>query len=177
MEVLIPVVVLLLIGACIIVPVVLKHRLYHAQLTLITKAIEKGVDPAAVRSSLQLQPRSGDINGNWKAGVILVAFGLGLFLLVVVGDNVWVVAAFQNVGAAHLQDLNHPVNCDVLVCGDNEEAKDNVLQLVEAIEGMRGIDAGPLANAVAAEALTPVLLYINKCYGITGAGIRITGLE
>lgn len=81
MELIMPVVMLLVIGTCIIVPIVLKHRLYHAQLTLITKAIEKGVDPASMRSSLQIQPRSGDINGNWKAGVVLVAFGVGLFFL------------------------------------------------------------------------------------------------
>jgi NADPH-dependent F420 reductase len=93
------------------------------------------------------------------------------------GSGVRVVAAFQNVSAMHLKDLKYPVNCDVLVCGDDEQAKDNVQQLIEAIDGMRGIDAGPLANAVAVEALTPVLLYINKRYQISGAGIRITGLE
>lgn len=91
------------------------------------------------------------------------------------GDEVRVVAAFQNVSAVHLKKLEHDANCDVLVCGDDEEAKQNVIQLVEAA-GMRGIDAGPLANAVAAEALTPVLLYINKKYQVKGAGIRITGL-
>jgi NADPH-dependent F420 reductase len=93
------------------------------------------------------------------------------------GDGVRVVAAFQNVGAAHLQDLDRSVNLDVLVCGDDQDAKIEVFQLVNAIEGMRAVDAGPLANAVAAEALTPVLLYINKRYKVTGAGIRITGLE
>jgi NADPH-dependent F420 reductase len=93
------------------------------------------------------------------------------------GKGVRVVAAFQNVGFAHLQDLKHGVNCDVLVCGDDEEAKKEVFRLVDTIEGMRPIDAGPLANAVAVEALTPVLLYINKRYNVPGAGIRITGLE
>ncbi len=93
------------------------------------------------------------------------------------GDGVRVVAAFQNVGAAHLQDMKRSVNCDVLVCGDDEDAKREVFKLVEAIEGMRGIDGGPLANAVAVEALTPVLLYINRRYKVTGAGIRVTGLE
>ncbi len=93
------------------------------------------------------------------------------------GEGVRVVAAFQNVGAAHLKNLRHSVNCDVLMCGDDEEAKTEVAQLVEAIDGMRAIDAGPLANAVAVEALTPVLLYINKRYKVSGAGIRITGLE
>ena len=93
------------------------------------------------------------------------------------GEGVKVVAAFQNVGAAHLKDLEHSVNCDVLVCADDAEAKAHVMQLVEAIPGTRAIDAGPLANAVAVEALTPVLLYINKRYKVPGAGIRITGLE
>ncbi|MBN1563601.1 MAG: NADPH-dependent F420 reductase, partial [Anaerolineae bacterium] len=93
------------------------------------------------------------------------------------GEDVRVVAAFQNVGSAHLQDLDHAVDLDVLVCGDNADAKEEVIQLIAAIDGMRGIDAGPLANAVAAEALTPVLLYINRRYKVPGAGIRITGLE
>jgi NADPH-dependent F420 reductase len=93
------------------------------------------------------------------------------------GDGVRVIAAFQNIGFAHLHELSHSVNSDVLVCGDDEEAKREVFQLVDAIQGMRAIDAGPLANAVAVEALTPVLLYINKRYKVLGAGIRITGLE
>jgi NADPH-dependent F420 reductase len=93
------------------------------------------------------------------------------------GDGVRVVTAFQNVSASHLPDLAHSVNCDVLVCGDDADAKNEVFQLVEAIAGMRAVDAGPLANAVAVEALTPVLLYVNKRYKVAGAGIRITGLE
>lgn len=91
------------------------------------------------------------------------------------GDGVRVVAAFQNVSAEHLGDPEHSVDCDVLVCGDDANAKASVIKLVEAA-GMRGIDAGPLANAVAVESLTPVLLYINKAYGIKGSGIRITGI-
>lgn len=95
----------------------------------------------------------------------------------ILGEGVRVVAAFQNVGAAHLKELNRSVNCDVLVCGDDENAKNEVFQLVEAIQEMRAIDAGPLVNSTAVEALTPVLLYINKRYKVSGAGIRITGLE
>ncbi|MCE7948203.1 MAG: NADPH-dependent F420 reductase [Chloroflexi bacterium CFX4] len=90
------------------------------------------------------------------------------------GESVKVVAAFQNVSAVHLKKLDHGVDCDVLVCGDDSAAKDQVIGLVEAI-GMRGIDAGALMNAVAVEALTPVLLYINGRYKVKGAGIRITG--
>jgi NADPH-dependent F420 reductase len=94
-----------------------------------------------------------------------------------VGDGVRVVSAFQNISASHLMKLNESIDCDVLVCGDDADAKQEVMRLVEAVDGMRGIDAGPLANAVAAEALTPVLLYINKQYKVPGAGIRITGIE
>lgn len=91
------------------------------------------------------------------------------------GESVKVVAAFQNVSAEHLGDPNHVVDCDVLVCGNDAEAKAAVIKLVEAT-GMRGVDAGSLANAIAVEALTPVLLYINKAYNIKGSGIRITGI-
>lgn len=92
------------------------------------------------------------------------------------GDSVRVVSAFQNVSAIHLKDVNHSTHCDVLITGDDDEAKKLAIQLCEAA-GMRGIDAGPLVNAVAAESLTPVLLYINKRYGVKGAGIVITGVD
>jgi hypothetical protein len=91
------------------------------------------------------------------------------------GEGVRVCCAFQNVSAEHLVDPHYVVDCDVLVCGNDAEAKKMVIELVEAT-GMRGIDAGPLANAVAVESLTPVLLYINKAYATKGSGIRITGI-
>jgi 8-hydroxy-5-deazaflavin:NADPH oxidoreductase len=93
-----------------------------------------------------------------------------------VGPDVRVVAAFQNVSAEELNDTDHKVDCDVLVCGDDPDARDEVIKLAEAA-GMRGIHAGTLANAVAVEALTPVLLFINRKYGVKGSGIRITGIE
>lgn len=92
------------------------------------------------------------------------------------GESTKVVAAFQNVSAEHLADPAHQVDCDVLVCGNDAEAKTIVIKLVEAT-GMKGVDAGSLANSIAVEALTPVLLYINKAYGIKGSGIRITGIS
>lgn len=91
------------------------------------------------------------------------------------GDNVRIVSAFQNVSSEKLKDPNASVDCDVLVTGDDAEAKADVMKLVEAA-GMRGVDAGPLANAVAVEAMTAVLLYINKAYKVKGAGIHITGI-
>lgn len=94
----------------------------------------------------------------------------------ILGPNVKVVAAFQNVSAAHLKDTSHAVDCDVLVCGDDEDAKVQAIHLAEAA-GMRGLDAGPLANAVAVESITPVLMWINKRYKVKGAGIVITGID
>ena len=90
------------------------------------------------------------------------------------GADVRVVAAFQNIAAAHLRDRDHVIDCDVLVCGDDAEAREAVIALAEAA-GLRGWHAGPLANAAAADALTSVLMSINRTYRIEGAGIRITG--
>ena len=92
------------------------------------------------------------------------------------GEEVRVVAAFQNVSAENLDDPDAEVDCDVLVCGDSPDAREEVIRLVEAA-GMRGIHAGPLDNAIAVEALTPVLLFINHKYGMKSSGIRITGID
>lgn len=92
------------------------------------------------------------------------------------GDGVRVVSAFQNVSYVKIKDPETYVDCDVLVSGDDQAAKDDVILLIEGA-GMRGVDVGPLANAIVAESLTPVLLYINKKYGAKGAGIRITGID
>ena len=89
------------------------------------------------------------------------------------GDGVRVVSAFQNVAAAHLQSA-HAVDCDVLVAGDMVEAREVVVGLAGDL-GLRAWHAGPLANSAAAEALTSVIIQINRRYGIDGAGIRITG--
>lgn len=100
----------------------------------------------------------------------------GLEAQAFLGEEVKVVSAFQNVSAVKLKNPETDVNTDVLICGDDADAKKEVIALAEAA-GMRGIDAGPLANAVAVESLTPVLLYINKVYKVKGAGIQITNLE
>jgi NADPH-dependent F420 reductase len=93
----------------------------------------------------------------------------------ILGDGVRVVSAFQNVGAHHLAEDHERVDCDVLVCGDNKEAKAEAIALAEAA-GMRGIDAGPLQNAVVVEGLTSVLIGINIRHKVPGAGIKITGI-
>ena len=90
------------------------------------------------------------------------------------GEDVHVVSAFQNVAAAHLQE-GRGVDCDVLVSGNKKVAREQVIKLVEAA-GMRGFHAGMINNAAAAEALTSVLITINKQYGCH-AGIIISGLD
>lgn len=92
----------------------------------------------------------------------------------IVGPSTPVVAALHHVSSAHLGEPDHAIDCDVLVCGDDATAKALVLELVGDL-GLRGLDAGPLENAVALESLTPVLLYMNKKYKGT-SGIRFTGL-
>jgi NADPH-dependent F420 reductase len=95
---------------------------------------------------------------------------------VLTGKAVRVVSAFQNVSAQHLSDLDHDIDCDVLVCGDDQAACDVAIGLCADI-GLRGLYAGPVRNSAAAEALTSVLITINRRYKVPGgAGIRITGL-
>lgn len=89
------------------------------------------------------------------------------------GDEVQVVSAFQNVGAQHLRE-DHAIACDVLVTGNKRAARQTVISLVEAV-GLRGWHAGPLANAVAAETMTSILITINRHHKIEGSGIVITG--
>ena len=91
------------------------------------------------------------------------------------GEGVTVVAAFQNISAGHLRDLDYNLDCDVLICGEKAADKEIVAGLCRDA-GMRGINAGALANATIVEGLTAVLLGINVRHKITGAGIRITGL-
>jgi len=91
------------------------------------------------------------------------------------GEGVRVVSAFQNVSAHKLKDPDHEIDCDVLVAGDDKEARACVMQLA-ADAGLRGIDIGPLANSVVSESLTSALIWINKFYKIPDAGVRITGL-
>ena len=93
----------------------------------------------------------------------------------ILGDDVEVVAAFQNISYEHLLS-DQEVECDVLVTGSSKKARQEALTLVEAA-GLTGWDAGPIENSVVVEGLTSVLININKQYGSTHAGIRITGAQ
>jgi 8-hydroxy-5-deazaflavin:NADPH oxidoreductase len=93
----------------------------------------------------------------------------------VLGDDVSVVSAFQNVAADLLQQ-DVKIECDVLVCGNRKAARERVVALVEDA-GMRAWHAGPIENAAAAEALTSVLIQINRSKALSHAGIKIVGQD
>ena len=101
------------------------------------------------------------------------------------GENVRVVSAFQTIAAAELakEASSASLSCvnghsglenEVLVCGNNVEARSCVISLVEAA-GLKGWHAGPIENSVVSESLTPVLIFLNKRYKLNGSGIRIVG--
>ncbi len=91
----------------------------------------------------------------------------------ILGEEVRVVSAFHNV-AAHKLITDAVVECDVLVFGDDKAAREVAVSLVDAC-GLRGLHGGVLANSAAAEAMTSVLIFLNKNYSADGAGVRITG--
>ena len=91
------------------------------------------------------------------------------------GDGARVVAAFQNISATHLKELDHSVDCDILITGDDRAAKKTAIELAQAA-GMRSIDAGPLVNSSVSEGLTALLIGINIRNKVKGSGIRITGV-
>lgn len=86
-----------------------------------------------------------------------------------------VVSAFHDISARALAKLEQPMDADVLVCGDDPDAKERVIALAGHIPGLRGVDCGPLRMSRAIEDLTPVLVNINRRYK-THASLRIAGL-
>jgi NADPH-dependent F420 reductase len=91
------------------------------------------------------------------------------------GEETRVVAAFQNIGAHHLLDLEYTLDCDVLVCGQKAADKAVAMQLATDA-GLRGVNAGGLQNASVVEGLTSLLIFINIKNKVKDAGIRITGI-
>tara|TARA_B100001564_G_scaffold53053_1_gene40001 strand:- start:1490 stop:2122 length:633 start_codon:yes stop_codon:yes gene_type:complete len=91
----------------------------------------------------------------------------------ILGENTTVVSAFQNISAELLQ-TDADIDCDVLVAGDLIDARNTVIELA-ADAGLTGWHAGPLCNSVAAEALTSILIAINKKHSLAHSGIKITG--
>jgi coenzyme F420-0:L-glutamate ligase/coenzyme F420-1:gamma-L-glutamate ligase len=92
------------------------------------------------------------------------------------GDGVKVVSAFQNIAHDSLSDLAREIDCDVLVCGDDKDARERVIALARDA-GMRAWHCGPLANSAAAEAMTSLLIFLNIRHKVHGTGIKVTGLD
>lgn len=92
----------------------------------------------------------------------------------ILGDGVSVVGALHNVSAHILEKLNQPINCDVLVCGDDVDAKKKVIELIKQLD-VAVYNCGPIGNARCIEAITPILIRLNisKSVPFTGSGIRI----
>jgi 8-hydroxy-5-deazaflavin:NADPH oxidoreductase len=93
----------------------------------------------------------------------------------ILGENVKVVAAFQNISYENLLS-GKTVDCDVLVTGSDKESRSLVLDLVRDT-GLFGVDAGPIENSVVVEGMTSILIGINKQFGVNASGIRITGIQ
>jgi NADPH-dependent F420 reductase len=91
------------------------------------------------------------------------------------GEGVKVVAAFQSISAEHLKSLDREIECDVLVCGNDKDAKRQVIELAQAAR-IQAWDAGPIENAMVVEGLTSVLINLNIQHKVKAAGIRITGI-
>jgi len=94
-----------------------------------------------------------------------------------VPEGVHVVSAFHSLGAELLADTAAPLDCDVLMCGDNAAAKERVRHLVELLPGARAVDAGPLENARLLENLAALLISLNLRHKVKHTGVRITGLN
>ena len=86
-----------------------------------------------------------------------------------------VVSAFKHQSAQHLIELEHAMEGDVLLCGNDESAKGVVAQLVRRIRDLRPVDAGDLRNAGVFEAMTALLLNLNRKHK-TRASVRILGV-
>ena len=92
------------------------------------------------------------------------------------GSEARVVAAFHHIAAHELQAGDHPIECDLLLCGGDAEAKKLVTELGASM-GLRAIDVGSLSNAGPIEGITAVLATINRRYKLKNSGIKITGLS
>jgi NADPH-dependent F420 reductase len=156
-------------GGIVIVSVPFEH------VASTMKAVRAELAPPAlvVSMAVPLATAIGDVAGR----VLTVSQGSCAELTQsLVPDGVQVVSAFQNVSAHRLLDLDHPVDCDVIVSG-KKGARQRVMALCADIPGSRAVDGGPLYNARYVEELTALLIGLNIRYRVPeGVGIRISHL-
>ncbi len=139
------------------------------------RSIKSSLQPGQVVASITV-PLESAIGGRATHTLGVWVGSAGELVASMVPKGVKVVSAFNNVSADLLNDLSRDVDCDVLVCGNDEEAKKAVMELVRDIPGARAVDAGPLENSRTVEQLTSLLISLNIRYGVKSAGIRMTGL-
>ncbi|MFQ5661129.1 MAG: NADPH-dependent F420 reductase [Gammaproteobacteria bacterium] len=122
-----------------------------------------------IDTTVPIQPPRVDVVQLPKAGAVALETRTCL------GEKARVAAAFHNI-SANLLNMDKAIHSDVLVTADDDTVRQEVMKLVEET-GCRGLDAGVLANSAAAEAMTSVLIHLNKTYKVGHAGLLITGLD
>ncbi len=142
----------------------------------ILKTIKPSLRPGQVLVNVTV-PLETAVGGRATRTLGVWAGSVGELAASMVPKGVKVVSAFNNVSAELLNDLSQEVDCDILVCGNDDDAKHIVMNLVHAIPRARGFDAGSLENSRTVEMLTALLVGINIRYGVKSAGIRITGVK
>jgi NADPH-dependent F420 reductase len=140
------------------------------------KTVKPNFKPGQVLVNVSV-PLETAVGGRSTRTVGVWAGSAGEFAASVVPKTVSVVTAFNNVSAELLKDPSKPVECDVLVCSNDDNAKRIVLDLVKGIAGARGVDAGPLENSRTIEQITALLVSLNIRYKVKNAGLRITGIS
>ncbi len=140
------------------------------------KTVKPNFRPGQVLVNVSV-PLETAIGGRATRTVEVWAGSAGELAASAVPKTVSVVTAFNNVSAELLRDPSKPVDCDVLVCSNDENAKRIVLDLVKSIAGARGFDAGALENSRTVEQITALLVSLNIRYKVKSAGLRITGIS
>jgi NADPH-dependent F420 reductase len=159
------------VAGCEIVVLSVPFRSQSETLTNLKNALapEQLVVDATVPLAAAVSGKATRLLGVWQGSAAEQAQEM-------VPDGVRVVSAFHTVSAGLLSDLEHPLDEDVLVCGDRRVDKDRVMELIARIDGLRPVNAGALEMARIVEGLTPLIISINV-RNKSRAGIRITGLD
>ena len=138
------------------------------------KSLKKSFKPGAilidatVPLAVEVGGRATRTLGVWQGSAAQQAAEL-------VPKGVSVAAAFHNL-SAHLLEGDSEVECDVIICSDDEAARQAASELAEKIPGVRALNGGALENARIVEQVTALLITLNMKHGVTHAGLRITGL-
>jgi len=140
------------------------------------KTVKPNFKPGQVLVNVSV-PLETAVGGRATRTVGVWAGSAGELTASVVPKTVSVVTAFNNVSAELLKDPTKQVECDVLVCSNDDSAKKIVLDLVKSIGGARGFDAGALENSRTVEQITALLVSLNIRYKVKSAGLRITGIS